>query len=89
MNHLKTDGHMRQRQRMAQGNQVAGFFGRHDARNARNAQHIALFCGARFNDGERGGQHFNAPARHRNAAGAGLAGHIDHVGLALCVKMSK
>ena len=74
---------------MAQGDEVAGFFGRLDAGNARNAQHIALFCGAGFDDGQRGRQHFDAPARYCNAVGAGLASHIHHVGLALCVKMGK
>ena len=78
-----------QRQRVAQGNQVAGFFGRHDAGNSGNAQHVAFFGGARFNQGQGGGQHVDAARRHANAVGAGLGRYIDHVGLALGVKMGE
>ena len=59
---LKLDGDTGQRQRVAQGNEVAGFFGGHDAGDAGNAEHVAFFGGARLNDGQCGGQHFNAAA---------------------------
>ena len=74
---------------MAKRDQVAGFFGALDAGNAGNAQHIAFFGIARLNDGQRRGQHVDAPASHCNPVGAGFAGNVHHVSLALGVKMGK
>ena len=58
---------------MAQRDQVAGFFSRHDAGNAGNAQHVALFGAARFDQSQRGGQHLNAATGHPDAVRAGFA----------------
>ncbi len=87
--HLKLNRHTGQADRVAQRDQVAGFFGTLDASDAGDAQHVAFFGGARLDQCQRGGQHLNAASRHRNAARAGFAAHVHHVGLALGVEMGQ
>jgi hypothetical protein len=84
---IELDGDARQGEWVAQRNQVAGFFGRHDAGDAGNAKHIAFFGGALQNDGQCGRVHDDPALRHGNPVGGGFGSHIDHVGLALGVKM--
>ena len=72
---------------MAQWNQLAGFLGRLNAGDARNAQHVALLGGAGLDDRQRGGQHLDAAGGDRYPAGRGLAANVDHVGLALCIEV--
>ena len=68
---FKFNSNTGQCQRVAQGDEVAGFLCHHDAVNvvnvvnagdAGNAQHIAFFGGAGFDEGQGGGQHFDAAA---------------------------
>ena len=74
---------------MAQRNQVGGFFGSHDPGQPGNAQHVAFFGGARFDQGQRGGLHADAAFGHSNAVRVLFGSHIHHVGLALCVKVGE
>ena len=83
---IELNGDPCQRQWMAQRNQIAGFFGRHDAGDARDAEHIALFSRALQNDRQRGRMHDDAALRYRDPVGGGFGSHVDHVGLALCIK---
>ena len=84
---IELNGDPCQSQRVAERNQVAGFFGRHDAGDARDAEHVALFSRALQNNGQRGGMHDDAALCHRDPVSGGFGGHVDHVGLALGVKM--
>ena len=83
------DSNAGQRQRVAQGNQVAGFFGALNAGDAGNAQHVAFFGVARFDQRQCGGQHLDASASDGDAVGGRFGGNVDHVGLALGVKVGK
>jgi len=87
--HFELDRDARERDRVAQGDQVAGLFGAHDARQARDAQHIALFGGARLDQGQGGRLHADAAGGHRRAVGAGLAADVNHVGLPLGIEVGK
>ena len=73
----KFDSNAGQRQRVAQRDEVAGFLGGHDAGDAGNAQHIAFFGVAGFDEGQGGGQHFDA------AAGDGDAVRGNHSAMGL------
>ena len=86
---FKTDGHAGQCQRVAQGNQVTGFFGCHDAGNSGDAQYIAFFGGALKNERQRGSIHHNASLRQCNAVRGGFAAYVNHVRLTLRVKMGQ
>lgn len=86
---LQLDGHMRQGQRMAQGNEIGGLLGGHDAGQARNAQHIALACAAGLDQGQGFSLHQNASAGHGHPACIGFGAHIHHMGLALGVEMGQ
>ena len=69
-----------QRQGVAQRDEVAGFLGGHDAGDAGDAQHVAFFGGAGFDEGKGGGQHFDA------AAGDGDAVRGNHSAMGSCVQ---
>ena len=86
---LKADRHPGQRQGVAQGDEVAGFFCRHDAGQAGHAQHIAFFGVAMGNQLEGAGQHLYAALGHGHAVGVGLLRHVDHVGLAMGIKVGE
>lgn len=87
--HFKFHRHACERQRVAQGDEVAGFFGALYAGNAGNAQHVALFGVAALNECERGGLHADVALGHRHAVGAGFGGHVHHVGLSLGVEVGE
>jgi hypothetical protein len=74
---------------VAQGDEITGFLGGLYACNACNAEHIAFFGGAALNQSQGRGQHHNAARRYAHPFGVGLVGHIHHMGLALCIKMSE
>jgi hypothetical protein len=74
---------------VAQRYELARLLRRHDPRNARDAQHVAFFGGARLDQCQGGGQHFNAAGGHRDAVGGGLGAHVHHVGLALGVEVGE
>ena len=86
---FKFNSNAGQCQRVAQRNQVAGFLGGHDAGDAGNAQHVAFLGGAGFDEGQGGGQHVDAAAGDGDAVRGGLGGHVNHVGLALGVKVGE
>lgn len=77
----------RQRQRMAQWNQVRGVFRGLDAGNSCNAQHIPFFCAAGQDLAQRRRFHHDAACGFRHATGFRLVGDVDHPRLALRVKM--
>ena len=87
--HFKVQRHAGQGQRMAKRNQVAGFFGGLDAGDAGNANHVAFFGAATFNQRQGGGQHLDLASGHRNAVGGGLGANVHHVGLALGIKVGQ
>jgi predicted Zn-dependent protease len=87
VNSFEFDSNASQRERVTERNQLAGFLGALNPGNAGDAQHITFFGAAGLDDGQGGWQHVDAATGHRNPVGAGLAGHVDHVGLALGVKM--
>ena len=85
----KFDSNPGQRQLAAQREEVVGFLCHHDAVNvvnAGNAQHVAFFGGAGFDEGQGGGQHFDAAAGdgdavrgNHSAMGSGLPwGHASN-----------
>ena len=74
---------------MAQGDEVAGFFGALYAGYAGNAQHVAFFGVAALNERQGGGFHADLAFGHGHAVGAGFGGHVDHVGLALGVEVGE
>jgi hypothetical protein len=74
---------------VTQRDQLGGALGGHDAGNAGDAQHVAFFGGAGFDQCQGGGQHVDAAAGHANAVGLGLGRDVHHMGLALVVKMGE
>ncbi len=86
---LEGHGHAGDGQGVAQGNQVAGFFGGLNAGDAGDAQHVAFFGSALGDQRLGAGQHADAAGGHGHPVGMGLGGHVDHVGLALGVKMGQ
>ena len=74
---FKFNSNTGQRQRVAQRDEIAGFLGGHDAGDACDAQHVAFFGGAGFDEGQGGGQHFDA------AAGDGDAVRGNHSAMGL------
>ena len=81
--------HMRQRQRVAQWNQLGGLLGALNGGQARHAQYIALFGAAGHQHGEGVRLHADVAGGRGDAAGFGLAADIDHMGLAGAVKMGQ
>jgi len=81
--------HMAERQGVAQGNEVSGALGGLYSRHACNAQHITLFGVAIANQGQGVGVHFNATFCCGAAFGVGFVTYVDHVGLALCIKVGQ
>jgi len=74
---------------MAQGDEFAGFLGRHDGGHAGDAQHVAFFGATAFYQRTGGWQHVDAACGDGDAPGVGFVGHIDHMGLAGSVKVGK
>ena len=86
---LKFHRHPRQRDRVTQGNEVAGFLGGLDAGDAGDAEHVAFLGGALLDQRQRGGQHGDAAFGNRHSVGARFRRHVDHVGLALRVEVGQ
>lgn len=82
-------GYARQRQRVTQRNQVAGFFGGHNAGHASYAQNIAFFSTACQNNCQRCGTHDNTPLGNGNTMGCRFGRYINHMSLTLGIKMSE
>ena len=80
---------MGERQRVAQWDEIAGFFGSHDACQARHAEHIPFFGATAFNQRAGCGQHLDAAAGDCPAPRGGFVGNVHHVRLALGVKMGE
>ena len=74
---------------MAQGDEVARFLRRLNAGDAGNTQDVALLSGAALNQSQGRRQHHNAPRGYTDASGVGFVGHIDHVGLAMRIKVGE
>ncbi len=72
---------------MAQGDQLAGALGGHNARNARHAQHIAFFHGAALHCGKGFGVHGNNAVGSGFPGGDGLCAHVHHHGIPGGIKM--
>src|SRR5580692_8570561 len=70
------------RERVTQRDQFMGALGGHDAGNAGDAEHIALFRVAFADDVERLWLHDHTALGHRDAFGRGLARYVDHAGFA-------
>ena len=87
--HLKLHGNTGQGQGVTQGDQVTGFFGGLNACNPGNAQHIALLGMTAANQVKCSRQHADATTGNANPTCVGFVGHIDHVGLALGIKVSE
>ena len=83
------DGDSCQRQRVAKRYQVTGFLGSLDGGNPGNAQYISLFSRTALNQCKRFGLHVNATRCHGNTVCGGLGRNVNHMGLALRVKMRK
>ncbi len=76
-------------QRVAQGDEITGFFGGHDAGQARHPEHVAFLGAAAGNQGAGGGQHLDAAAGDGPAPGGGFIAHVHHMRLALGVEVGQ
>ena len=74
---------------MAQRDQIGGAFGRHDARQPRHRQNIALFRPPFDHQCQGGGPHHHRTLRHCAARRGRFARHIDHMRPALIVEMGQ
>ena len=79
----------REVQPVAQRDEVGGVLGRHDARNLRHAEYVALFRRAASHGGKAVRAHRDAPGSDRSALGGLLFAHIHHHRVAVCINMSK
>ena len=82
-------GHSCQGNGVAQRNEGTGLLGPLDARDAGNAQHVAFLGSASRDVRQRCGQHLDTATGSRDAVGWRLGCDIDHMGLALGIKMGK
>ena len=74
---------------MAQRDEVAGLFGGHDGGDAGYAQHVAFFCGAVLHNRQGFGLHGDEAFGDCNAVGGGLGAYVNHMGLALGIKVGE
>ena len=72
---------------MAERDQVARFFCGLNSGNAGNPEHVAFRGASRLDQCESRILHFDASAGDRNPVGWRLAGDVDHVRLALLIKV--
>jgi hypothetical protein len=86
---LEVDRHARERQRVAQRDQVGRALGALDGGDARDADHVALLRLAAGHQRQRGRQHADAAGGAGHAVGLGLGRHVHHVGLALGVEVGQ
>src|SRR5476649_2774097 len=84
---LKVD--RRQRQWMAERDQVGRLLGRHDAGQLGDSQHVAFLGCPGLDQLDRRGLHGDRGARHRDALGDLLGADIDHVGVAALVEVGE
>ena len=83
------DGDARERQRMAERDQLGGALGRLDRRDARDAEHVAFLRAAAANERQRRGLHRDPAAGARDAPRHALSRDVDHVRLTRRVEMGK
>ena len=74
---------------MAERDELTGPLGALDAGDAGNAEHIALFGASALDQGQGGRFHGDETFGHRHPMGVCLGRHIDHVRLALRVKVGQ
>ena len=79
----------RERQRVAERDEVGGPLGSHDARHARDGEHVSLVVGPRDDACERLVPHLYASLRHRPAPGRRLLPHVDHAYVALWIEVGE
>jgi hypothetical protein len=84
----EVDGDARQRQRVAQRNEVGGALGRRDRGDPRDEQHVALSPSSRADRSSVAGC-MRCARRARDAMGHLLRAHVDHVRLPLAVEVGK
>lgn len=84
---LEGDGNFCQCQGMAQGDQIAGFFGCLYACNAGYTQHIPFSGGTFANNVQRIRVHMDAALGDGRAMAGYFGADVHHVRLALCVKV--
>ena len=87
--HCQLDGNFGEHERVTERNEIRGALGGLDAGDARGGEHVTLRQGA-GDDGRRGGwRHGDASARNGAATSDGFVSDVDHVGVALVVKMGE
>jgi hypothetical protein len=74
---------------MTQWNQITGLLGGLNTSNTRNAKYIAFFSRTAFNQFPSCRLHMNRARSHSYAVGMGFVCDIDHMGLALGVKVGE
>ncbi len=74
---------------MAERDQLVRLLRRHDAGDARRAEHVALLGVAAQDEVERRRRHHDAALRHRDAIGHRLVRHVDHPRLAAAAEMGE
>jgi hypothetical protein len=87
--HIKRKRHTRQRKRVTQWNQITGLLGSLNTSNTRNAKYIAFFSCTAFNQFPSCRLHMNRTRGNSHAMGMGFVSDIDHMGLALGVKVGE
>src|SRR5579871_6802805 len=80
---------LRQRQRMTERNQFVRPLCRHDAGNARRAEHVAFFGVAALHELERLRPHVHAAFGDGDAFGRGFSRDVNHAGVAARAKMGE
>ena len=78
-----------QRERMAERDQFVRLLRRHDAGDARGAEHVALLGVALEHEIERLRAHHHAAFRDGDALGRGLVRHVHHAGFAALAEMGE
>ena len=86
---LDVDGDLGQQQRVAERDQLVRLLGRHDAGDARGAEHVALLGVAVEDHVQRLGPHRDKALGDRRARRLCLVADIDHVGFALRAEMGE
>ncbi len=84
---LDLDARERQRERVAERDELVGALGGHDAGEAGRGHDVALRDGSVADDGERRRRHDHARLGARDALGLGLAGDVDHARPTAIVQM--
>jgi hypothetical protein len=86
---LELDSDPRERDRMAERDEIGGALGTLDGGDPGHAEDVAL-AGRAFEDARQGGRLHDDPAdRDGDTGGLGLLADIDHVGLTAVVEMGE